>query len=61
MTKYVQDQDALIVKLTYRVEGMMDEELSHIYQENVHKYKRRSMASQSKLNVLKRSKFPLKE
>lgn len=29
LTKYVQDQDARIVKLTDRVEGMMDEESSH--------------------------------
>ncbi|KAH0665038.1 hypothetical protein KY285_026244 [Solanum tuberosum] len=29
LTKYVQDQDARIVKLIDRVEGMMDEESSH--------------------------------
>uniref|UniRef100_M1DU75 Uncharacterized protein n=1 Tax=Solanum tuberosum TaxID=4113 RepID=M1DU75_SOLTU len=29
LTKYVQDQDARIVKLTDRVKGMMDEESSH--------------------------------
>ncbi|KAH0705960.1 hypothetical protein KY289_011036 [Solanum tuberosum] len=29
LTKYLQDQDARIVKLTDRVEGMMDEESSH--------------------------------
>ena len=29
LTKYVQDQDARIVKITDRVKGMMDEESSH--------------------------------
>ena len=29
LTKYIQDQDARIVKITDRVKGMMDEESSH--------------------------------
>ena len=29
LTKYVQDKDTQIVKITDRVEGMMDEESSH--------------------------------
>ena len=29
LTKYIQDQDARIVKITYRVEGVIDKELSH--------------------------------
>ncbi|KAH0685746.1 hypothetical protein KY284_016299 [Solanum tuberosum] len=43
LTKYVQDQDARIFKLTDRVEGMMDEETSHApgkrpqVQETVHR------------------------
>ena len=49
LTKYVQDEDARIVKLTDRVEGMMDEESIHVPRK-VYKYKRLSITLQSMWN-----------
>ena len=49
LTKYVQDKDARIVKLTDRVEGMMDEESIHVPRK-VYKYKRLSITLQSMWN-----------